>query len=147
MNNSMLCVWIRNFRKFRNDVVLERIEKRRNWYCLFSWSRIDRRTTSLCFQRFSRRQNKSFHNHTEMRIWMISVCNCWKCVQFANIRFANCKNIERVSYILTSWERSKRERRNLSYSDCQKVLFVFRFRHLSARYWRKLLFHRDSLIW
>ena len=94
VNNSMLCVWIRNSRKFRNDVVFERIEKKRNWFCLFSWSRIDRKTTLLCFQRFSRCQNNRF-TITEMRIWIINVCNCWKWIKIANIRFANCKNIER----------------------------------------------------
>ena len=145
VSNSMFCVWIRNFRKSRNDVVLERIERRRDWLCFFSWSRIDRRATLLCSQRFSRCQNSRF-TITEMRIWMISVCNCWRCVKFANIRFADCKNIERVSYILASCERSKRERRDLSYSDCQILLFDLRSLYLSVRYWRKSRFHLDSLI-
>ena len=145
VNNSMLCVWIRNSRKSRNDVVLERIERRRDWLCLFSWSRIDRRATLLCSQRSSRCQNSRF-TITEMRIWMISVCSCWECVKFANIRFEDCKNIERVSYILTSCERSKRRRRDLSYSDCQNLLSDLRSLYLSVRYWRKSRFHRNSLI-
>ena len=144
VNNSMLCVWIRNSRKFRDDVVLERIERRRDWLCLFSWSRIDRRATLLCFQRFSRCQKSRF-TITEMRIWMINACNCWECVKFANIRFADCKNIERVSYILTSCERSKRKRRDLNYNDCQNLLSDLRSFYLSVRYWRKSRFHRDSL--
>ena len=145
VNNSMFCVWIRNFRKSRNDVVLEHIEKKRNWLCFFSWSRIDRKTTLLCFQRFSRCQNNRF-TITKMRIWMINVCNCWKCVKFANIRFENCKNIERVSYILTNCERSKKKKRDLSYNDCQNLLSDLRSFYLSVRYWRKSRFHRNSLI-
>ena len=123
VNNSTFCVWIRNSRNSQNDVVLKRIERRRDCFYFLSWSRIDRRATLLCFQRFSRCQNSRF-TITEMRIWMINVCNCWKCVKFANIRFANCKNIERVSYIFASCERSKKRRRNLNYNDCQKMFWL-----------------------
>ena len=131
MNNSMFCVWIYNFRKFRNDVVFERIEKKRNWFCFFSWSRIDRKTTMLNFQRFFWCQNNDFSKFKQIDVFEWSTFTIVENASNSRIfdsQNAKLSNACHKNWLIENDRKKKSEIWIISLLNC--FFLIFRFIYL-----------------